>query len=124
MKIFSKYLSLVVLALLFASTFSVSIIFVSFTLNRDYIVKELCVNRFEQESACHGKCYLKKQITQEESEESGNDMNIQQLLNWLITPFDDYPFLSDSLSIIRHEHNERLPIGPVMTTDRPPPFQS
>ncbi len=35
---------------------------VSFEINQNYISKNLCENRLNPVSLCHGSCYLKKQI--------------------------------------------------------------
>jgi hypothetical protein len=41
-----------------------------FYLNRDYIAKNLCENRFHPEKKCCGKCYLNKQLKKTEKEDS------------------------------------------------------
>jgi hypothetical protein len=39
--------------------------FFEYYLRKDYIAKNLCVNRDKPNSCCHGKCYLKKQLANE-----------------------------------------------------------
>lgn len=39
--------------------------FISYTLNKAYIIKEYCINKAKPELKCDGKCYLKKQIEKE-----------------------------------------------------------
>jgi hypothetical protein len=39
--------------------------FISYTLNKAYIIKEYCINKAKPELKCDGKCYLKKQIERE-----------------------------------------------------------
>ena len=41
----------------------------SFYINRDYIAKELCINRFDKIPLCYGKCVLTKQLKDNEKEE-------------------------------------------------------
>ncbi len=36
--------------------------FVDYYVNKDYIEKNLCINRDNPEMHCHGKCHLKKEI--------------------------------------------------------------
>lgn len=40
-----------------------------FYINRDYIAKELCVNRFDRIPVCRGTCYLEKKIADNEKKE-------------------------------------------------------
>lgn len=41
----------------------------SFYINRDYIAKELCINRFDKIPVCKGICYLEKKISDNEKKE-------------------------------------------------------
>jgi hypothetical protein len=45
----------------------------SFYLQRDYIAKTLCVNRFEAIPVCKGQCYLKKQIKENDSKDRSTE---------------------------------------------------
>lgn len=51
---------------------SVNLTFIKahFDFNRDYIAKNLCVNRFNPESNCNGQCYLMKKLTAEAEKEA------------------------------------------------------
>lgn len=42
-----------------------SVIKASFTMNRQYIVENFCVNRDKPEMKCDGKCYLAQKIQEE-----------------------------------------------------------
>lgn len=53
---------------MFQSTSNVWIV-TSFYINRDYIAKELCINRFDKVPLCKGKCYLEKKMSDNEKEE-------------------------------------------------------
>lgn len=48
----------------------------AFELNRDYIAKNLCINRAKKGSHCNGKCHLMKEIQKNEKEGNspGNSM--------------------------------------------------
>lgn len=41
----------------------------AFELNRDYIAKNLCENRFKPELKCGGKCYLMKKLAEKQKQE-------------------------------------------------------
>jgi len=36
--------------------------YIEYAVNKDYIAKYLCINRFDPLNCCKGKCYLNKQI--------------------------------------------------------------
>lgn len=41
----------------------------AFYLNRDYISKNICINRFDAVPICKGQCYLKKELKENEKQE-------------------------------------------------------
>ena len=51
-------------------TFSKSLIVLNFRMNQKKIAATLCVNRFKPRSCCHGKCYLDKQLNNNEKSQS------------------------------------------------------
>jgi hypothetical protein len=53
-------------------TFSKGLLSLSFQLNRDFIVSNLCENRARPEMKCEGKCYLCKQLKSEEKKDQEN----------------------------------------------------
>lgn len=44
--------------------------YVEYALNKSYIAQVLCVNKGKPKLTCMGKCYLKKQLRQQQKEES------------------------------------------------------
>jgi len=48
-------------------TFSKWCLILEYQVNRDYIAKNLCVNRSRPSCCCHGKCYLNKKMATDES---------------------------------------------------------
>lgn len=46
--------------------------YIEYAVFKDYIAKNLCVNRDKPKSCCHGKCHLKNQI-EKSNESSDND---------------------------------------------------
>ena len=65
----SRLKKIVLISLLGAFLFqalSGLMILAAFHLNRDYISKNLCVNRFDAIPVCKGACYLEKQLSENE----------------------------------------------------------
>lgn len=56
------------LSFVFQSTSNLWIIS-SFYINQDYIAKNLCINRFEKIPVCYGKCFLTKQLKENDKKE-------------------------------------------------------
>lgn len=48
-------------------------IMLSFYVQRDYISKTLCVNRFDAIPVCKGQCYLKKQIKENDNKDRSTE---------------------------------------------------
>lgn len=59
----------ILILLLMAQTFSKWFVEISFNLNRDYIAKNLCENRYRPVLKCNGNCVLMKKMKQEEKKE-------------------------------------------------------
>jgi hypothetical protein len=49
-----------------AATFSKWILIASFELNKKYVARELCINKNNPASHCHGSCFLNNQLNNEE----------------------------------------------------------
>lgn len=66
--------------------------YIEYAVFKDYIAKNLCVNRDKPKSCCQGKCHLKKQIEKSaetsDSEEKGSNRKIlsQEVQEFLISP--------------------------------------
>ncbi|MBN9383951.1 MAG: hypothetical protein J0H74_24575 [Chitinophagaceae bacterium] len=65
-----KYPVTILLILLIAvQTFSKWCLIVEYQVNKDFIAKNLCINRAEPLSCCKGKCYLNKKMASDESQQ-------------------------------------------------------
>jgi len=66
--------------------------YIEYAVFKDYIAKNLCVNRDKPKSCCQGKCHLKKQIeknaeTSDTEEKSSNRKILsQEVQEFLISP--------------------------------------
>lgn len=75
-----RLLTFTLLASLLLQLFSREVIVMSFTLNRDYIAKNLCENRNRPELHCDGKCFLAKKLkAQHEREDRETAERLQNL---------------------------------------------
>ncbi|MCA0234589.1 MAG: hypothetical protein LCH91_29310 [Bacteroidetes bacterium] len=59
---FKRYIALFLLVLVSIKTLLVPFVYLDFELRKEYIVQQLCENRFKPELQCDGKCYLAKQL--------------------------------------------------------------
>jgi hypothetical protein len=63
---------------------------VDYLINKDYIAKNLCVNRDKPKSCCKGKCHLVKQLkktsanTENENKDRGKSAQYKQLDEFLV----------------------------------------
>lgn len=65
-----KYPVTILLLLLTAlQTFSKWCLIAEFRIERDYIAKNLCVNRSRPSCCCKGKCYLNKKLAEDQSQQ-------------------------------------------------------
>ena len=76
----------ILMFLLITQIFSKYFVMLSFQLNRDYIAKNLCENRYRPQLHCKGNCVLMKKIKQEQKQEQNapgpgkTDHSILQLI--------------------------------------------
>lgn len=65
-----RFIAIPILVLLVMSqTFSNWFVVMAFNLNRDYIAKNLCENRYRPKMNCNGKCVLMKKLQEREKKE-------------------------------------------------------
>lgn len=57
----------------------------SFELNRSYIAKNLCENRFKPELKCGGQCYLMKKLAEKQKQQKENTS--ERIEVFVATPF-------------------------------------
>ncbi|WP_428665057.1 hypothetical protein [Runella sp.] len=59
---YKRHISLFLLLLISLKTLVVPFIYLDFELRKEYIIHNLCENRFKTQLHCDGKCYLAKQL--------------------------------------------------------------
>lgn len=68
-----KFLAVSILMLLvLLQTFSKYVLMAEYTINKDYIAKNLCENKARPTLHCNGKCQLMKKMAEEEKQNSSN----------------------------------------------------
>ncbi len=120
-----KYPVLILAMLLLVSSFSASFVHVAFSVNRTFIIKQLCENRSRPQMHCNGKCYLRKQLKQQQSQNApaNAQQNNTETLNWLFTgdvlmKLDNCMPATNPVS----HFSDFLSIGFILSVDHPPPF--
>lgn len=66
---FKRYLSILLILSLTASSFQRYIVYAGFEVNRSYIAKTLCINRARPWMHCNGRCYFMRKIKAAEENE-------------------------------------------------------
>lgn len=79
-----KITALILLITFTAILFERSLIFISYQYNKEYIVKNFCINKDKPELKCDGKCHLKK-LLKKSSDKANNEKFPYNELNirWL-----------------------------------------
>lgn len=63
----------ILMLLMLVQTFSKWAVVVEYNLNKNYIAKNLCVNKAKPKLHCNGKCQMMKKLAEEEKENSSNN---------------------------------------------------
>jgi hypothetical protein len=99
-----KYPVTILLILLIGlQTFSKWCVILEYQVNKDFIAKNLCINRAKPASCCAGKCYLNKKLATDESQQQApgksgqrEETTLQIFLQKDLVP---QPFLTEISSI-------------------------
>lgn len=58
--------AIVIVSAIFTQTISKLVILINFQINKEYIAKNLCEKKEEEENCCQGSCHLKKELAEDE----------------------------------------------------------
>lgn len=61
--------------LMLAQSFGKCFVVIEYNLNKDFIAKNLCVNKAKPKMHCNGKCQMMKKLAEEENQNSTNNNN-------------------------------------------------
>jgi hypothetical protein len=65
-------------------SFSKIFILINFQINREYISKNLCVQKKVKDNCCKGSCHLKKQLKEEEKKEESPANSLKDIKEFQI----------------------------------------
>ena len=57
-----SYIALLLLALISVKTLLVPVVYLDFEMRKNFIIQNLCENRFKPQLNCNGQCYLAKKL--------------------------------------------------------------
>ena len=100
-----SYIALLLLTLISVKTLLVPVVYLDFELRKDYIIQNLCENRFKPQLNCNGQCYLAKKLHKiaednatKETQKQGASM--KKILEEVFeaTPLFSYELMFENLS--------------------------
>lgn len=117
-------------ALLSIKMLLVPFVYLDFELRKEFIIKNLCENRFKPELHCDGKCYLAKQLTKVAEGHAREEAQKQQDTFKKITQevFDELTFVFLPVQMTNAERVFNIHYLPPTTSEfvtsllRPPAF--
>ena len=65
----------ILMLLLLAQSFSKWLVVAEYKMNRDFIARNLCINKARPKMHCNGKCQMMKKLAEEEKQNSSNNTN-------------------------------------------------
>ncbi|WP_152266695.1 hypothetical protein [Agriterribacter humi] len=63
------FTTILLFTIIFLQTFSSFVIRADYFFNKSYIARVLCINKEKPQAHCNGKCYLTKQLNQQEKQD-------------------------------------------------------
>jgi hypothetical protein len=74
----------ILMLLMLIQTFSKWAVVVEYNLNKNYIAKNLCINKAKPKLHCNGKCQMMKKLAEEEKQNSSNNNTIRIKIQELV----------------------------------------
>jgi hypothetical protein len=125
-----KIIAYFLFALLSIKMLLVPFVYLDFELRKEFIIKNLCENRFKPQLHCDGKCYLAKQLQKVAEDNARNETQKQSdtVKKLLQEVFDELTFSIFPAHLAYTTHSHHIDYLPKPTTDfadsllRPPAF--
>ncbi|MBK0383998.1 hypothetical protein I5M32_13600 [Pedobacter sp. SD-b] len=73
-----KVSCILLIVLISLSSFTRLFYFAGYELNKNYIAKELCINKDKPEMHCNGKCFLNRKIAEAEKQQQSQERKTQK----------------------------------------------
>ena len=109
-KLFAIFLSVSIFFLSASKTF----ILLNYSLNKEYITKNLCENRSKPKMNCNGKCHLKKELQKDDKRDNSpsggmkEKMEVQLFNSNCSVSSPVLPFVKTNYSISANQNYSRL----------------
>ncbi len=99
---FKRYIAFTLLVVISFKMLVVPFIYLDFELRKDYIIQNLCENRFKPELHCDGKCYLAKTLNKiaEDNAKSETEKQSQHLKKIISETFDEQLIVLNSFEVV------------------------
>jgi hypothetical protein len=116
----------ILMILVLFQTFSKWLVVAEYSMNKNFIAKNLCVNRAKPKMHCNGKCQMMKRLAEEEKQNSSNNTNnssktkVQELVLSDVMNTPTFPLLT----YVTLSYNEEPPVlkhdSPISSIFHPP----
>jgi hypothetical protein len=112
--------------LMLAQSFSKLFVVIEYNLNKDYIAKNLCINKAKLKLHCNGKCQMMKRLAEEEKQNSSNNNSSKIKIQELVFSNEMNEPILPVVTYITLSYNEEPPLlkhnAPVSSIFHPPAF--
>jgi hypothetical protein len=115
----------ILILLIMTQIFSNWFVVLSFKLNRDYIAKNLCENRYRPKLNCKGNCVLMKKLREEEKKEQNTPANLKLEITSIILSSKSFFAITETPVFVlttssRSAENSGKPIDRTVDIFHPP----
>ena len=116
----------ILVILVLTQTFSKWLVVVEYKMNRDFIAKNLCINKVRPKMHCNGKCQMMKKLAEEEKQNTSNNTNnsskekVQELLFCTEINKPAIPSLTYVVLSYHEEPPQYRPDSPIASIFHPP----
>jgi hypothetical protein len=104
-------------------TFSWIVYNAAYVLNKNYIAGNLCINKDKPATHCDGKCYLAKQMQQQEKQDQQSNDSKKEKFEMQFFFLPEEPMLTSCRAVIDinyHEPHNAMPPGHYHSVFHPP----
>lgn len=114
----------ILILLVFAQTFSKWFVVIEYDLNKEFISKNLCINKARPKLHCNGKCQMMKKLAEEEKQNSSNNNTTRTKIQEIVFSDEITSPALPAINYITLSYNEEPPLlkhrSPVISIFRPP----
>jgi hypothetical protein len=112
--------------LILSQSFSKLFVVLEYNLNKDFIAKNLCINKAKPKLHCNGKCQMMKKLAEEEKQNSPNNSTTKIKIQEVLFSNEMNTTTLPVIACITLSYNEDRPLvklnSPVSPIFHPPAF--